>query len=286
MNARVSHARALPKVEREQVFWKSAKVGWLGPAHQPMTLITFVNGKTGHAFARFAPNGSTEEQLRALRAYIETMGCPKRIATAEGLGTMSQLPRALKELGVLWASQNQPHADGVSARLFRDIQERIVPSFQAAGISTIENANRYLDQVYLPRWNSRREPGNVEVNQPAPSKDDLDSILSVVTLRVLNSRNVLRYKNRIFGVPPGQVPQGPGGSVIRIEACLDGGVRFRLADQNVPIELIERDAAHQESPGEGKKAKKLRKIGGYNRSWMKGFLDRPAPQLWKSFGSR
>lgn len=287
MNAHVSRARPLSKVEREQVFWKSARVGRLGPSHQPLTLITFVNGKTGYAFARFAPNGSTEEQLRALRAYIETMGCPKRIATAEGLGTMSQLPRALNELGVSCVSQsqtkNQPRSGGASVRLFRDIQDRIVPSFQAAGIPTIENANLYLDQVYLPQWNSRREPANFEV--PAPSKEDLDSILSVVTLRVLNSRNILRYKNRTYGMPAGQVPQGPGGSVIRIETSLDGGVRFRLADQNVPIELVERDAAHQQSPAEGKKAKKPRKIGGYNRSWMKGFLDRPSPQLWKSFGS-
>ena len=70
--------------------------------------------------------------------------------------------------------------------------------------------------------------GHFEANQPAPSNEDLDSILSVVTLRVLNSRNVLRYKNRTYGMPPGEVPRGPGGSVIRIEARLDGVVRFRL----------------------------------------------------------
>ena len=282
MNAHVLRARALSKVEREQVFWKSARVGRLGLSHEPMTLITFVNGKTGHAFARFAPNGSTEEQLRALRAYIETLGCPRRIATAEALGSMGQLPRALKELGILWTSQNEPEARGASTRLLRDIQERIVPSFQTAEISTLAEANCYLGEVYLPIWNSGREPARF---QAAPSKEDLDSILSVVTLRVLNSKNQLRYKNRTYGMPAGEIPYGMRGSIIRIEARLDGLVRFRLEDQNVPVELTERDAAYQESPAEGKKAKGQRKIGGYNRAWMKGFLDRPSPQLWKSFGS-
>jgi hypothetical protein len=232
-------------------------------------------------FARFAPNGSTEEQLRAFRDYIERMGCPKLIATAEGLGSMSQLPRALHELGVLWTSR--PEADGPSTQLFRDVQERIVPSFQKAEIFTLEAANRYLDDIYLPHWNTRRDTSHLESVPFLPDKEELDSILSVVTLRVMNGKSMLRYKNRTYALPPGDVPKGLRGSVIRIEARLDGSLRFRRADQNTPIELIERDG--QDSPAQGKKVKRQRRIGGYNRSWMKGFLDRPAPLLWKSFGS-
>jgi hypothetical protein len=86
-------------------------------------------------------------------------------------------------------------------------------------------------------------------------------------------------------MPLGDVPNGLRGSVIRIEARLDGSLHFRLADQNVPIELIERGDVLEDSPAQAKKLKRQRRIGGYNRSWMKGFLDRPAPHLWKSFGS-
>lgn len=284
MNARVSHARSAltPKSERELIFWKSARVGRLGPSHQPLTFITFVNGKTGHAFARFAPNASTEEQLRALRAFIETVGRPKLIATAKGLGTMDQLPRALKELGILRTSATD--SDRASLRFCREIQQQIVPSFQALGILTLESANRYLDEVYLPQWNSRRQSASQEMRS-APSQEDLDSMLSMVTLRVLNSRNMLRYRNRTYGMRVDEVLKGVRGSVIRIEARLDGSVRFRLAEQNVPIELLERDLAHQEPPTK-KKTKPQRKAGGYNRAWMQGFLDRPAPKLWTSFGSR
>jgi hypothetical protein len=211
------------------------------------------------------------------------MGCPKLIATAEGLASMSQLPRALQELGISWTSKNHAEADGASMQLFRDVHQRIVPSFPKAGIFTLESANRYLDDIYLPHWNPKRETSRLEV-KPAPAKEDLDSILSVITLRVMNSKSVLRYKNRTYGVPSGDVPNGLQGSVIRIEARLDGSLRFRLADQSVPIDLIERGDG-QDSPAQGKKLKRQRRIGGYNRSWMKGFLDRPAPLLWKSFGT-
>jgi hypothetical protein len=148
---------------------------------------------------------------------------------------------------------------------------------------TLESANRYLDAIYLPHWNPKRQTSRLAV-KPAPVKEDLDSILSVVTLRVMNSKSVLRYKNRTYGMPTGDVPGRLRGSVIRIEARLDGSLHFRLADQNVPIELIERGDG-EDSPAQGKKLKRQRRIGGYNRSWMKGFLDRPAPLLWKSFGS-
>jgi hypothetical protein len=294
MSARVSHIRGIVERARPQtlkvvrqselVFWRSGRVGWLDPTHQALTLISFVRSKKDHVFARFAPNGSTEEHLRALRDYIERMGCPKLIVTAEGLGSMSQLPRALQELGISWTSQNHAEADGPSMQLFRDVHQRIVPSFQKAGISTLESANRYLDDIYLPHWNPTRETSRLEV-KPAPAKEELDSILSVVTLRVMNSRSVLRYKNRTYGMPLGDVPNGLRGSVIRIEARLDGSLHFRLADQKVPIELIERGGVGEDSPAQGKKLKRQRRIGGYNPSWMKGFLDRPSPLLWKSFGT-
>ena len=276
-----AHARGLKGVRQELVFWRSGRVGWIGPSHLPLTLISFISSKRGYLYARFAPSGSTEEHLRALRDYVELLGCPKQIATADGLGTMSQLPRALQELGISQTSQNQ---DGAWMHLFRDIHERIVPSFHKAGIFTLENANRYLDDIYLPHWNSKREPSRLEV-RPAPGREELDSILSVVTLRVMNSRSVLRYKNRTYGMPPGDDLKDLRRSVIRIEVRLDGSLHFRLADQNIPIELLERGDVPDDSPPKGKKVKRQRRIGGYNRSWMKGFMNRPAPLLWKSFGT-
>jgi hypothetical protein len=269
--------------QKELVFWRSGRVGRLGQSHQPLTLISFVSSKKGHVFARFAPNGSTEEQLRALRDYIERMGCPKLIATAEGLGSMSQLPRALEELGISCAEGNQQEADGPLMRFFHDVHRRIVPSFPKAGIGTLECANRYLEDIYLPHWNSNRETSRFEVKQ-SPAQEELDSILSVVTFRVMNGRGWLRYRNRTYGMPGGDTRE-LRGSVIRIEARLDGSLRFRLADQNVPVELIERGDVGEEPAAQGKKVKRQRRIGGYNRSWMKGFLDRPAPLLWKSFGT-
>ena len=277
-------------LQRGLVFWRSGKVGRLGPSHQLLTLISFVDAKTGRAFARFAPNGATEEHLKVLRDFVERSGCPKLVATAEGLGRMSQIPRAFHELGISLTLQDHPEPDGPLMQLFRDVQQRLVPSLHTAGVTNIEAANRYLDQTYLHQWNAGLGDSHFE-GKPAPAKEDLDSILSTVTVRVLGKRNELRYKNRTYAVPSGAAPPGKNapdlrGSPVRIEARFDGSLRFRLAAGSAEIELIEGDGIADDSTVEARKATKQRGIRRHNRTWMKGFLDRPSPLLWKSFRSR
>lgn len=67
---------------------------------------------------------------------------------------LTQVGRALKQLGIKHIPAYSPEARGRSERAFRTHQGRLPQELAKAGITNMEDANRYLEQVYLPRFNA------------------------------------------------------------------------------------------------------------------------------------
>src|ERR1700722_15679322 len=65
----------------ELVSWKSSRLGRFAGSCEPMILISLVDARSGHAFARFVPNNSAPEHFKILRCYIELWGRPQEIRT-------------------------------------------------------------------------------------------------------------------------------------------------------------------------------------------------------------
>ncbi len=65
----------------------------------------------------------------------------------------TQIGRALRELGITWIAAHSPQAKGRVERSFGTAQDRLVKGLRVAGVGTLEEANRYLDQEFLPWWN-------------------------------------------------------------------------------------------------------------------------------------
>ena len=73
---------------------------------------------------------------------------------------LTQFGRALHQLGIEMIAAYSPQARGRSERAFRTHQERLVKELAYHGITTMDQANRYLQEVYLPAF-------NVEFKEPA-----------------------------------------------------------------------------------------------------------------------
>src|SRR5438309_2401918 len=65
----------------------------------------------------------------------------------------TQIGRALRELAVVWIAAHSPQAKGRVERSFQTAQDRLVKGLRVAGINTLEGANRYLEEEFLPWWN-------------------------------------------------------------------------------------------------------------------------------------
>jgi transposase len=67
----------------------------------------------------------------------------------------TQVGRALAQLGVEHIAAYSPQARGRSERAFRTLQDRLPKELALAGIATVEAANRFIREVYLPEHNAR-----------------------------------------------------------------------------------------------------------------------------------
>lgn len=70
-------------------------------------------------------------------------------------GVKSQVGRALAQLGIEHIAAYSPQARGRCERAFRTLQDRLPKELKLEGVATIEAANRFIKDVYLPAHNAR-----------------------------------------------------------------------------------------------------------------------------------
>lgn len=121
---------------------------------------------------------------------------------------LTQVGRALSQLGIEHIPAYSPEARGRSERMFGTLQGRLANELRLFGISNIAEANRYIREIYLPTHNERfarppqiaQESGFVKVRDP----DALADILCVQQHRVVARDNTVSYEGRCL-----QLPQSP-----------------------------------------------------------------------------
>jgi transposase len=114
----------------------------------------------------------------------------------------TQVGRALRQLGIEFIAAYSPQARGRSERMFGTLQKRLPQELRVAGITTMEEANRYLRETFLPEHNARfcipaQEPGSAFV---AWVGNGLEDILCIQEDRVVGNDNTVRYKNKTLQI--------------------------------------------------------------------------------------
>jgi transposase len=109
----------------------------------------------------------------------------------------TQVGRALHELGVQMIPAYSPQARGRSERNFGTWQGRLPQELRLRQLGTLEAANRFLRDDYIPEFNRRfqvasRQRGNAFV--PCRSRD-LERIFSLQFERSVNRDNTVSFQN-------------------------------------------------------------------------------------------
>jgi hypothetical protein len=137
---------------------------------------------------------------------------------------LTQVHRALQQLGITLIPAYSPEARGRSERAFRTLQDRLPKELALAGITDMAAANRYLTEQFLPQHNERfmvraTEPGTAFIPWVGTN---LAEILCVQEERVVAKDNTVRYQGTIL-----QIPQNPHRFhyvkvTVRVHAYPDG----------------------------------------------------------------
>jgi hypothetical protein len=250
----------------ELVQWDTSIHDWLeGRSKQPVKLIAMIDDATNELFAAFTPEDSTMEHMRVLRGYLEQNGrplafytdkaslfhvTPKRIDYQGKLSQPgeTQIGRALRELGIELILAHSPQAKGRVERCFGVLQDRLVKGLRKAGANTLEQANQFLVEVFLPMWNRRfrRDPASeVDGHRPMTPMLDLKSVLSHVESRCVGNDWTVSWGGQLYQIPREAARPGVRSAAIRVEQRLDGSIWARVQKQAVQLSQCERQQTVQ-----------------------------------------
>jgi transposase len=215
---------------------------WLALAPDtPATLITVVDDATSALlYAQLWPQETMQAVMSALATVIRAEGLPMALYTdragwafytpkAAGpvdKNRMTQVGRALRQLGIEHIPAYSPQARGRSERVNRTLQGRVVNELRVAGIRTLVRANTYLRTVYLPHHNTTfrrpaRDPASAFVPLHAV---DLNVIFCQEDERVVAPDNTVVVAGQRL-----QITRQPGrrtcaGLHVRVRQHLDGAI--------------------------------------------------------------
>ncbi len=111
-------------------------------------------------------------------------------------------------------------------------------------ISAIEEANKYLHNVFLSKFNKRftKDPENPEPAwRSVPREINLDSVFSIKEQRTVMTDNTISYKNRIFQILPDKDRISFAKAKVEVEKRLDGSIHIIYKDQYLNIKEISSD---------------------------------------------
>jgi transposase len=119
-------------------------------------------------------------------------------------GVLTQVGRALGQLGIEHIAAYSPEARGRSERAFRTLQDRLPKELALAGVTDVEAANRYIREVYLPAHNARfaAEPADKASAFMPVAEAQWRDILCVQEERVVARDNTVAWNGQRLQIPP------------------------------------------------------------------------------------
>jgi transposase len=223
---------------------------WLEGRGPKLVLMGYIDDATNTTYARFYDYEGTLPAMDSFKGYVGLYGLPMSVYLdrhttyksprkltewdeVEGIESLSQFERALKELGVEVIHALSPQAKGRIERLFGVFQDRLVKEMRLRGIKTKEKANAFLEE-YLPQYNERFKvcPAHeADTHVKLPRHVDLDRYLCIKTERTIRKDNTIALDGRLY-----QIQQRSGKKVV-VEERIDGSVR--MISQGVSLKYKE-----------------------------------------------
>jgi transposase len=193
---------------------------WLGGEQWHDLLVVLDDATSEIYYAQLVEQESTATALAALREVVEQRGIFCALYSDRGSHfwltpkegeivdrqRLTQVGRAMRDLGIEMIPAYSPQARGRSERNFGTWQGRLPQELRLRGISTVEEANRFLREQYIAELNRKfsipaAHPESAFV--PATGKS-LERIFSLQHERVVNQDNTVRIANRTLQIEKSQ----------------------------------------------------------------------------------
>ena len=224
-------ARLVPKSSRKGVHRKrreaSALPGMMlhqdGSTHEWVPekkwdlIVTMDDATNEHYSMFFVGQEGTESSFMGIKEVIDKRGLFSSLYTDRGSHywttpepggrvdkhNLTQFGRAMKQLGIEMIAAYSPEARGRSERAFRTHQERLPKELALNEIVTMEAANRYLKEVYIPAFNEEfSHPSRLEGSAFVPVVGlNVEDILCEQQERTVQNDNCVHFEKLKLQIP-------------------------------------------------------------------------------------
>lgn len=244
--------RARRSCRGELVQWDTSDHDWLEGRGPKLYLIAMIDDATSRLYARFALHDSTEENMRTVWGYLDLYGRPEAFYTDKASLFVTspkkndpeereprpptQIGRALQQLGITWIGAHSPQAKGRIERFFDTAQDRLVRGMRKAGVCTLEQANRYLEEIFLPMWNRRflhTAADPADAHRPLDRPHDLAAILCRIEERTVANDYTFRVDGESYQIDLRAVPAALRQARVAVQFRLDGSIQVVFQDRRM-----------------------------------------------------
>jgi len=242
---RGTHRRRRPRKETPGIMLHidGSKHRWFQD-HRYYDLIVILDDATSQIYyAQLVEEESTATVMAGLREVIQTRGLFCSLYSDRGSHffytpkagepvdktRLTQVGRALRELGIQMIPAYSPQARGRMERSYGTWQGRLPQERRLAGITTLEAANRFLRERYIQEFN-RQFAVKAALAGTAfrkCGKRDLDVVFSIQTERVVAKDNTVSIGARWWQIEKCRWRYSLAGQTVTIHQHLDGTVSIR-----------------------------------------------------------
>jgi len=231
--ARKAHVGELIRLDGSHHDWFEGR----GPR---CVLMAYSDDASSRVFARFYEYEGTWPAMESFTRYVQRYGIPLAVYTDKhttsrspaeptieeqlrGAAPTSRFGRALGELGVELIPAHSPQAKGRVERLVKTFQDRLIKEMRLAGVATLDEANRFLEDS-LPVYNRRFavQPAQAtDLHRPIPAGCQLEAILCIKTARGVRNDHTVAHHGRLY-----QIDDRLGSRTVLVVERRDGSIQL------------------------------------------------------------
>lgn len=287
------HHRRRPRKLQEglMMLWDGSPHAWFGKQHPPCCLMAAMDDATSRVLAlRFVTQESGAGYLWLLNRVVRLLGIPQSIyqdrhgalcrnddwwsleEQLAGRRDPTQVGAVLETLGIQPIRALTPQAKGRIERLFNTLQDRLVAELDLLGIHTIPEANRFVNNGFLGRFNQRFAVPAQRTERAyaaVPAQLDLARAISFGYRATVRNDNTVTLGGLVIDIPPGPGRRSYAKAKVEVRQLLDGSWRVYYRDRLI--------ARHGATP-----LREPRRIKGPQKKSLKGVRE----TLWIYLASK
>jgi len=236
----------------------ASRHAWL-PGQQHDLVVTLDDATSAIYSAFLVEEEGTASSFRGLREVVGRHGLFCALYTDRGShyfhtpkagekaskSRLTQVGRALRQLGIEHIAAYSPQARGRSERAFRTLQDRLPKELKLAGVRSVAGANRWLAKTYIPAYNAAFAVA-AEQDGSAFLKDRSAAwaeILCVQDERVVGNDNTVKWNRLCLQLPPSRLRPHFVKATVSVHEYPDGTLAVflgphRLADYDAEGNIV------------------------------------------------